>query len=209
MSVIIRDACISDAPRLLEIYSYYVQHTAISFEYTTPTQEEFCRRMRRIMSRYPYLVAEVDGTVQGYAYAGAFVGRAAYDWSCELTIYLARDARKMGLGRQLYTALEQRLAQMGVLNLYACIGWPEAEDEYLTRNSAQFHEHLGFTLAGTFRRCGYKFGRWYDMVWMEKLLAPHRPPAASHYSLSGPAPRRKRVRERNKKPAVPCTAGFC
>ena len=117
MSVIIRDACISDAPRLLEIYSYYVQHTAISFEYTTPTQEEFCRRMRHIMSRYPYLVAEVDGTVQGYAYAGAFVGRAAYDWSCELTIYLARDARKMGLGRQLYTALEQRLAQMGVLNL--------------------------------------------------------------------------------------------
>jgi L-amino acid N-acyltransferase YncA len=175
MSVIIRDACISDAPRLLEIYSYYVQHTAISFEYTTPTQEEFCRRMRHIMSRYPYLVAEVDGTVQGYTYAGAFVGRAAYDWSCELTIYLARDARKMGLGRQLYTALEQRLAQMGVLNLYACIGWPEAEDEYLTRNSAQFHEHLGFTLAGTFRRCGYKFGRWYDMVWMEKLLAPHRP----------------------------------
>ena len=64
--------------------------------------------MRHIMSRYPYLVAEVDGTVQGYAYAGAFVGRAAYDWSCELTIYLARDARKMGLGRQLYTALEQR-----------------------------------------------------------------------------------------------------
>ena len=98
MSVIIRDACISDAPRLLEIYSYYVQHTAISFEYTTPTQEEFCRRMRHIMSRYPYLVAEVDGTVQGYAYAGAFVGRAAYDWSCELTIYLACDARKMGLG---------------------------------------------------------------------------------------------------------------
>ena len=139
MSVIIRDACISDAPRLLEIYSYYVQHTAISFEYTTPTQEEFCRRMRRIISRNPYLVAEVDGTVQGYAYAGAFVGRAAYDWSCELTIYLARDARKMGLGRQLYTALEQRLAQMGVLNLYACIG------------------------------C------WYDMGWMEKLLAPHRP----------------------------------
>ena len=64
MSIIIRDACISDAPRLLEIYSYYVQHTAISFEYTTPTQEEFCRRMRHIMSRYPYLVAEVDGTVQ-------------------------------------------------------------------------------------------------------------------------------------------------
>ena len=175
MSVIIRDACISDAPRLLEIYSYYVQHTAISFEYTTPTQEEFCRRMRHIMSRYPYLVAEVDGTVQGYAYAGAFVGRAAYDWSCELTIYLARDARKMGLGRQLYTALEQRLAQMGVLNLYACITCPDREDEYVTRNSMEFHSHLGFRQVAEFRSCGYKFGRWYNMIWMEKMIGEHRP----------------------------------
>ena len=184
MSVIIRDACISDAPRLLEIYSYYVQHTAISFEYTTPTQEEFCRRMRHIMSRYPYLVAEVDGTVQGYAYAGAFVGRAAYDWSCELTIYLACDARKMGLGRQLYTALEQQLAQMGVLNLYACIGYPQVEDEYLTKNSAEFHAHLGFELVGTFHNCGYKFDRWYDMVWMEKIIGePHAgQPAVKPYS---------------------------
>ena len=175
MSVIIRDACISDAPRLLEIYSYYVQHTAISFEYTTPTQEEFCRRMRHIMSRYPYLVAEVDGTVQGYAYAGAFVGRAAYDWSCELTIYLARNARKMGLGRQLYTALEQRLAQMGVLNLYACITCPDREDEYVTRNSMEFHSHLGFRQVAEFRSCGYKFGRWYNMIWMEKMIGEHRP----------------------------------
>ena len=175
MSVIIRDACISDAPRLLEIYSYYVQHTAISFEYTTPTQEEFCRRMRHIMSRYPYLVAEVDGTVQGYAYAGAFVGRAAYDWSCELTIYLACDARKMGFGRQLYTALEQRLAQMGVLNLYACITCPDREDEYVTRNSMEFHSHLGFRQVAEFRSCGYKFGRWYNMIWMEKLIGEHRP----------------------------------
>ena len=64
---------------------------------------------------------------------------------------------------------------MGVLNLYACIGYPQAEDEYLTKNSAQFHEHLGFTLAGTFHNCGYKFGRWYDMIWMEKVIGEHRP----------------------------------
>ena len=171
----IRRAVPEAAPRLVEIYGYYVEKTAISFEYTVPSPEEFRGRMERIMRRYPYLVAEVDGTVQGYTYAGAFVGRAAYDWSCELTIYLARDARKMGLGRQLYTALEQRLAQMGVLNLYACIGYPLVEDEYLTKNSAQFHEHLGFTLAGTFHNCGYKFGRWYDMIWMEKIIGEHRP----------------------------------
>ena len=175
MSVIIRDACISDAPRLLEIYSYYVQHTAISFEYTTPTQEEFCRRMRRIMSRYPYLVAEVDGRVVGYAYAGAFVGRAAYDWACELTIYLDPEARKRGLGRALYEAMEKALGAMGVLNLYACIGYPRGgDDEYLSSNSADFHAHLGFEKIGTFTACGYKFGRWYDMIWMEKIIGQHR-----------------------------------
>lgn len=175
MSVIIRDACISDAPRLLEIYSYYVQHTAISFEYTTPTQEEFCRRMRHIMSRYPYLVAEVDGRVAGYAYAGAFVGRAAYDWACELTIYLDPEARKRGLGRALYEAMEKALGVMGVLNLYACIGYPrDGDDEYLSTNSADFHAHLGFEKIGTFTACGYKFGRWYDMIWMEKIIGQHR-----------------------------------
>ena len=142
----IRPVSPGDAEELLAIYAPYVETTAITFEYEVPSPAEFAERIRRTEERYPYLAAEADGRLLGYAYAGAFVGRAAYDWSCELTIYLARDARKMRLGRQLYTALEQRLAQMGVLNLYACIGWPEAEDEYLTRNSAQFHEHLGFTL---------------------------------------------------------------
>ena len=174
-TITVRDAKIEDAARILEIYAYYVEHTVISFEWDVPSLEEFENRMRDIMKKYPYLVIERDGKIEGYAYAHPFVGRAAYDWSSELTIYLDHDARKGGLGRRLYEELADRLKKMGILNLYACIGWPEAEDEYLTRNSAQFHEHLGFTLAGTFRRCGYKFGRWYDMVWMEKLLAPHRP----------------------------------
>ena len=79
------------------------------------------------------------------------------------------------MGRVLYEALADRLKAMGILNLYACIGYPQVEDEYLTKNSAQFHEHLGFTLAGTFHNCGYKFGRWYDMIWMEKIIGEHRP----------------------------------
>ena len=112
--------------------------------------------------------------IEGYAYAHAFVGRAAYDWAAELTIYLDHDARRGGLGRVLYEALADRLKAMGVLNLYACIGYPQVEDEYLTKNSAQFHEHLGFTLAGTFHNCGYKFGRWYDMIWMEKIIGEHK-----------------------------------
>ena len=103
------------------------------------------------------------------------MGRAACDWACELTIYLDHDARKHGMGRALCEALADRLQAMGILNLYACIGYPQAEDEYLTRSSMEFHEHLGFRQAGLFRECGYKFGRWYHMVWMEKLLAPYRP----------------------------------
>ena len=169
----VRLASLQDAPSLLEIYAWYVEHTAITFEYEVPSLEEFERRMGTTLKKYPYLVIEADGSIAGYAYAGPFVGRAAYDWACELTIYLDHNCLKHGLGRTLYSALEEALKSMGILNMYACIGWPEKEDEYLTQNSGHFHEHLGFTLAGTFRKCGYKFGRWYDMIWMEKIIGAH------------------------------------
>lgn len=172
--IIIRDAVLADAPRLVEIYDYYVRNTAITFEYETPTPAEFQERMRKTMRRYPYLVIVKDGVIEGYAYAGAFVGRAAYDWSCELSIYLAHDAQRCGMGRMLYEALQDALQSMGVLNLYACIGYPEHADAYLTANSAQFHAHMGFHKVGEFRRCGYKFNRWYDMIWMEKIIGAHR-----------------------------------
>ncbi len=168
----VRDASLSDAARLLEIYGYYTAETAISFEYTVPTLEEFEARMRKTMERYPYLVVEQGGVVQGYAYAGPFIGRAAYGWSCELTIYLDRAAKKRGFGRMLYEELETRLRAMGIRNLYACIAYPRVEDEYVDRNSADFHAHMGFTIAGLFHNCGYKFNRWYDMIWMEKLFSP-------------------------------------
>ena len=129
--------------------------------------------MEHIVKRYPYLVVEVDGHIEGYAYAGVFKDRAAYDWSCETTIYIAHDARKRGLGRMLYEALEEKLKEMGILNLYACIGYPGVEDEFLTKNSAEFHEHLGYSKVGEFHKCGYKFGRWYNMIWMEKIIGEH------------------------------------
>lgn len=174
--ILIRGARSADLPRLLEIYGWYVENTAVSFEYETPSLAEFSARWARITARYPYLVAERDGRVLGYAYAGPFVGRAAYDWSCELTVYLDPESRGVGLGRRLYAALEDALRAMGVTNLYACIGWSETEDEYLTHASPAFHSALGFRLAGSFRQCGCKFGRWYDMIWMEKLIAPHLTP---------------------------------
>ena len=169
----IRTAETADAKRLLEIYDYYVRNTAITFEYDTPSLDEFTARMVKVMKRYPYLVIEKDGHIEGYAYAGIFKDRAAYDWSCETTIYIDHDARKTGMGRMLYEALEEKLKAMGILNMYACIGYPDTEDEYLTKNSAEFHEHLGFLKVGEFHKCGYKFGRWYDMIWMEKMIGEH------------------------------------
>ena len=170
----VRNAVLSDAERLAEIYAWYVERTAVTFEFAAPSPEEFRERMRGIMARYPYLVIEEEGRVLGYAYAGPFKGRAAYDWSCETTIYLDREARGRGLGRQLYEALEAQLQAMGILNLYACIAVPDEEDEYLTHASERFHAHLGYSLAGTFRQCACKFGRWYSMVWMEKHLGERR-----------------------------------
>ena len=172
----IRNASTADAARLREIYSYYVEKTAITFEYDVPTLGEFEGRIKKTLAKYPYLVAENDGVVVGYAYAGTFVGRAAYDRSAEVSIYLDREAQGQGAGRLLYQELESRLAQMNLTNLYACIGVPaEKDDEFLTFNSRQVDEHMGYRLAGRFSKCGYKFGRWYDMVWMEKFIKEHEP----------------------------------
>ena len=175
-TIAIRDATLDDAGRILEIYAYYVENTAITFEYAVPTPEAFRERMAHTLVKYPYLVAESGGRIVGYAYAGPFKGRAAYDWACELSIYLDAAERGRGLGRRLYTALEDALRRMGMQNLYACIAWPEAEDAYLTRNSADFHRHMGYETVGRFRKCACKFDRWYDMIWMEKRPGSHPTP---------------------------------
>lgn len=169
----IRVARPDDAAALLAIYAPYVTDTAITFEYQVPSMEEFRGRIEHILARYPYLVAEQDGELLGYAYAGTFIGRAACDWAAEASIYLRQDCRRAGLGRKLYQALEDAARLQNIVNLNACIACPEAEDEYLTMNSIDFHRHIGYRMAGGFHRCGYKFGRWYGLVWMEKMLGGH------------------------------------
>ena len=124
-TVLIRDAKLSDAPRLLEIYSYYVKNTAITFEYEPPTSEEFAARMRSTLAFYPYVVAELDGRPVGYAYASTFKGRPAYDWAVETSIYVARGHAGRGIGRALHDALGveseplQDLADRDVIALFA------------------------------------------------------------------------------------------
>ena len=175
-----RIATPDDAPALLAIYAPYVENTAISFEYAVPSVEEFRSRIEGVRKSYPYLVVEAaDGSLLGYAYTHTFIPRAAYDHCAETTIYLSLDARHQGLGKRLYRALEELSLAQNIYNLYACIGEPQGEgDKYLTDNSIRFHEHLGFRRIGVFTRSGYKFGRWYDMSWAEKLLCdPPETPA--------------------------------
>ena len=169
----IRSVTMEDAQQLLAIYSYYVKNTAITFEYEPPTLEEFKSRISNTLQKYPYLCILQEGTILGYAYAGPFRTRAAYQWTAEMTIYLAPNAQKRGLGRKIYEDLERQLKEMGILNLYACIGYPRTEDEYLSSNSAQFHEHMGYIKVGEFHNCGYKYGHWYDMIYMEKIIGEH------------------------------------
>ncbi len=169
----IRAARPEDASDLLEIYRPYIEKTAITFEYDVPSVEEFRNRIIRITKKYPYIVAEYDGTILGYAYTHEFYGRAAYDWSVETTVYIGMEYRKMGIGKLLYEEIEKISRRQNILNLYACISFPDVDDEYLTRNSIEFHEHMGYRFIGEFRKCGYKFDRWYNMAWMEKMLGEH------------------------------------
>ena len=106
----IRTARPEDAIELLEIYAPYVRETAVTYEYTVPSQEEFASRIRHTMEKYPYLVAEKDGEILGYAYAGAFHPRAAYAWDAEMSIYIKKDRKRSGIGKTLYEALEKLLA---------------------------------------------------------------------------------------------------
>ena len=169
----IRIAQPEDAEQLLAIYAPYVRETAITFEYEVPTLEEFIQRIRNTKARYPYLTAELNGQIAGYAYAGAFHARKAYDWAVETSIYVDRTKKGMGIGAELYDTLEKILKEQNILNLNACIAWPETEDEHLTKDSVKFHEHLGYRMVGEFHQCGYKFHRWYNMVWMEKHIGAH------------------------------------
>ena len=171
----IRVATVDDAKELLDIYAPYVTKTAISFEYEVPSVEEFKARISDTLRKYPWLVAESDEEILGYTCTHAFVGRAAYDHAVETTIYLKEGKTKLGIGRMLYGALERISRAQNILNMNACIGYPETPDGHLTMNSVQFHEHMGYRMVGIFHNCGYKFDTWYHMVWMEKMIGKHIP----------------------------------
>ena len=171
--IIIRMAEASDARELLEIYGPYVENTAISFEYEVPSVEEFSHRIEKTLKFYTYLVAETEGIIVGYAYVSPFKEREAYAWAVETTIYIREGWKGRGCGKQLYLVLEEMLKKQNIQNLNACIAYTDEEDEHLTNASMKFHQHMGYQLVGTFHKCGYKFEKWYDMIWMEKMIGEH------------------------------------
>ena len=171
MDIEIKAVLPEDAAQLVEIYAPYVTGTAISFEYDVPTVEEFKRRIENTLKVYPYLKAvDASGEILAYAYAGRFRARKAYDHTAEVSIYVRRDCHKNGIGKALYTELEKRLAEMGTHSLIAVLSATATEDEHLTNDSLRFHEAMGYKKAAHFHEIGFKFGKWYDMVWLEKLI---------------------------------------
>lgn len=168
-----RIASVADAKALVEIYRPYVEQTAITFEYEVPSVEEFASRIEQTLERYPYIVVEDEKQqILGYAYAGTYKGRSAYDWSVEVTVYLHQDYKGKNLGRRLYEELERYLQAQNVLQLTACITAGNGASEH-------FHEKMGYKQVALFEKIGYKFNQWYDVCWMQKTLAqlPEKPVA--------------------------------
>ena len=167
----IRIANEADIPAILEIYAPYVRATTVSFEYEVPTFDAFSLRFSEITAQFPWLVWEEEGKLLGYAYASRPFTRAAYSWCAEPSIYLRPEARGKGIGKRLYAALEKLLLEQGYQVLYALITG-ENQDSLL------FHEKLGYTVSVVFPDCGFKFGRWLSLIWMEKRLKSVEIPSA-------------------------------
>ena len=158
-----------DAAALLAIYAPYVENTAITFEYDVPTVEDFANRIEKTLKKYPYLVAEEEGAILGYAYASTYYARAAYDWAVELSVYVSQDARGKGVGSKLYDKLEDLLDQMGYMHFLACISLPNEA-------SLALHRKRGYQQVAHLPKIGYKFERWHDIVWLQKSLEKQAEP---------------------------------
>lgn len=165
----LRLATLADAAELLKIYAPFVESSDrnlsdVSFEYVVPSVTEFAGRIKNISAAYPYIVCEHEGRLIGYVYAHPYIQREAYQWGAEVTIYLAPEGQGVGLGRVMYTALENLLRLQGVVVTYGCITASNT-------HSVKMHEALGYKIIGTFNNTGFKHGHWLDMVWMEKRIA--------------------------------------
>jgi len=168
--VSVRAATGGDAGAIAAIYAHYVEHSSVTFELTPPDAAEIAARMAHVLPRYPFLVAEREGRVAGYAYAGKLYERAAYRWAAETTVYVAADRHRQGIGQTLYAVLIASLAQQGFQTAVGKITLPNAA-------SVALHEAFGFVRSGILTRIGYKQGGWHDVgiYQLELGMRPARP----------------------------------
>ena len=172
MARLVRDATERDAEACRAIYAPYVLDTVISFESEPPTGAEMAARIAAANATHAWLVLEEDGDVIAYAYGGPFASRAAYQWACEVSVYVDMGRHRTGAGRALYEALLPRLAARGYHMAVAGMSLPNDA-------SVALHRQLGFEPVGTWRRIGFKHGAWHDVAWTQRQLAdgpPSGPP---------------------------------
>jgi L-amino acid N-acyltransferase YncA len=165
MGHLIRLATEDDAAAMAAIYAPYVRDTAISFEIEPPDAAAFEKKLGDVMKLAPWLVWDEGGEVLGYAYASSFRARPAYRFTVETSIYVRSDTRGRGVGRALYAELLRRLAAQGFKRAIGGMTLPNPE-------SARLHQSLGFERVGAFHAVGYKFGKWHDVEFWERQLAP-------------------------------------
>lgn len=163
----IRFATLNDASGILTIYAPFITSSTVSFEYEVPTVAEFAGRIQTIQQQYPYLVAETNERISGYAYASKHRDRTAYQWSVETSVYIHPDGHRQGIARQLYTTLFDLLRQQGYYSAYAGITLPNLKSE-------AFHRTMGFEPVGVYKNIGYKMGAWHDVAWFQKPIQPYQ-----------------------------------
>jgi L-amino acid N-acyltransferase YncA len=168
---LVRHATAADAGACATVYAPYVLGTAVTFELEPPSAAEMARRIAAAQERHAWVVLEDAGRVAGYAYGGPYKERAAYRWSCEVSVYLEPGRRRGGAGRALYEALFDRLAARGYRTAVAGMTLPNPASEGL-------HRALGFEPVGVWRRIGWKNGAWHDVAWVQRALAGGDDPPA-------------------------------
>lgn len=167
----VRDALVCDAEECTAIYAPYVTDTAITFESEPPLPAEMAVRIATALRTHAWVVLENQGRVVGYGYGGPFKSRAAYRWSCEVSVYLERGLRRTGGGRALYSALLDRLAERGFRTAVAGMTLPNDA-------SVGLHRAMGFEPVGTYRRIGWKHGTWHDVAWVQRTITTGQDPPA-------------------------------
>ncbi len=162
-AAMIRDANPKDALRIAEIYNYYIANTTVTFEEDPVSADIMVGRITEVQDKYPWLVYEQDGKVIGYAYAGTWKSRCAYRYSVETSVYLENGLSRNGIGSALYSEL---LVRLKTLDLHGIIGGMALPND----ECVALHKKFGFEQVAHFKEVGFKFNKWIDVAYFEKIL---------------------------------------